>query len=360
MSQLCQIEADSRASRVSPLFTVVIPVFNRTALLERALKSVLDQTCQDFEIVVVDDGSSDDPGVVIRALGDTRIRLIAQEHRGGNAARNAGIDHASGFFVALLDSDDQFLPHHLESMKALLQGRPNVVGYAPVRAVRSPQAHYLKPRRALASGEEMASYLLRDRGFIPTSTTALHTEIARRVRYDVRQKFAQDTDFAIRLWLTGLDFEMAEQAGAIWDDTGRHDRVSAGRKGPLLTEWLKELRPVISRKAYLGYRGWAVAKGLAASDSSKALRYYLAALFAGCYRPGLAVVIFAQIFFSDGLYRKAADQTLRWRNRWTAGRDGLALASPRHGRTLAQSYTNRRNPSGAGDNARNRAATEAA
>lgn len=318
MSQLCRIEPVSGASHASagtPLFTVVIPVFNRAGLLKRALKSVLAQTCQDFEIVVVDDGSTDNPSLTIGALDDSRIRLIAQGHRGGNTARNTGIDHARGVLIALLDSDDQFLPHHLEMMKVLLVDRPHVVGYAPVRAVRGPDAHYLKPRRALADDEEMASYLLRDRGFVPTSTTVLHADVARRVRYDVRQRFAQDTDFAIRLWLSGLEFEMVERPGAIWDDTGRNDRVSAGRKGPLLTEWLKELRPVISRKAYLGYRGWAVAKGLATSDTLKALRYYLAALFAGCYRPGLAAIIFAQIFLSDGLYRTAADQTIRWRNR---------------------------------------------
>jgi glycosyltransferase involved in cell wall biosynthesis len=318
MRRACQIEpvaepSGDDASKAGPLFTVVIPVFNRRAWLERALRSVLDQTCRDFEIVVVDDGSDDNPGAVIQALNDPRIRLVSQDHRGGNAARNLGIDNASGRFVALLDSDDQFLPHHLETMQSLLSGEAGAVGYAPVRVFRGTNTEYIKPPRALAPNEEMARYLLCDRGFVATSTTVVRTQIARDVRYDEGLKFGQDTDFAIRLWLSGQKFKMAERPGAIWEDTHRADRVSSGRKGPLLIDWLTHLRPIISRKAYLGYRGWAIAKGLVATNPTKALRYYAVALLSLCYTPGLAAIIFAQIFLSDGLYRKAANGFIRWR-----------------------------------------------
>src|SRR5271166_5416911 len=120
----------------TPFFSVVIPVYNRADVLENALRSVLAQTCQDFEIVVIDDGSTDDPASVVDRLGDTRIRLIRQDNRGGGAARNRGMDEARGKFVALLDSDDTFLPRHLEMLKPLLAGRTNVLGYAPVIADR--------------------------------------------------------------------------------------------------------------------------------------------------------------------------------------------------------------------------------
>ncbi len=299
-----------------PFFTVVIPVFNRRTLLERALRSVLAQTWQDFEIIVVDDGSTDDPGAAIAQLGDDRIRLLVQDRRGGNAARNLGIERAHGVFVALLDSDDQFLDHHLQAMRDLLEDEEvHVAGYAPVRVHRGEEINYVKPKRALSSGEEMACYLLCDRGYVSTSTTVVRTETAKRVRYDEQLSFGQDVDFAIRLWLNGVRFKMAGQAGAIWEDTARPDRVSAGRKGVLLIDWLERLRPVISRKAYLGYRGWAIAKGLAGRQPATALKYYLAALFHGCYRPRLAVVVFAQIFVSDRMYRAAANSVIRWRNR---------------------------------------------
>src|SRR5262245_55820919 len=98
----------------APLYTVVIPVYNREHLVEKTLRSVLEQSCQDFEIVVVDDGSRDRPQDVIAKLADERIRFIRQENAGGGAARNNGILNARGRYIALLDSDDLFLPDKLE------------------------------------------------------------------------------------------------------------------------------------------------------------------------------------------------------------------------------------------------------
>ncbi|HEY4124800.1 MAG TPA: glycosyltransferase family A protein, partial [Rhizomicrobium sp.] len=115
---------------MSPIFSVVIPVFNRAHLLERALSSVLNQSFQDFEIIVVDDGSKDDPERVVQAIADSRIRFVRQENMGGGAARNTGIDLAQGRYIAFLDSDDQFLPHHLKAVKAMLDRGPGLAAYA--------------------------------------------------------------------------------------------------------------------------------------------------------------------------------------------------------------------------------------
>src|SRR3954471_10555327 len=120
----------------APFFSVVIPVFNRAGALQHAIESVRGQTFQDFEIVVVDDGSTDNPQAVIENFADPRIRFVRQANGGGGAARNRGIDEAKGLFTAFLDSDDVFLPHHLDSMHALLEGTTRVVGYARVRVDR--------------------------------------------------------------------------------------------------------------------------------------------------------------------------------------------------------------------------------
>ena len=97
----------------APHFSVIIPVYNRASVLGAAIRSVLAQSCQDFEIVVVDDGSQDDPASIVRAFGDPRIRFIAQENQGGGAARNTAIDAAHGRFIAPLDSDDIFLSQQI-------------------------------------------------------------------------------------------------------------------------------------------------------------------------------------------------------------------------------------------------------
>jgi glycosyltransferase involved in cell wall biosynthesis len=296
----------------APFFSVIIPVFNRAEPLRGAIASVLGQTFQDFEIVIVDDGSLDDPRSVAESIGDPRIRFFRQDNHGGGAARNAAIDAARGYFVAPLDSDDIFLPHHLEDMKALLEGTENTVGYARIVVDRGKGRTFLKPPRAILPGEHMAEYLLCERGFVPTITVAVETQTARRVRYDDNLRTAEDTDFAIRLFLSGCKFVMVEAPGAVWKDINDPNRTSSGRRCRRFGDWLEHLRPVMPRRAYLGGRGWAYAKLMARTNKWVALKLYLRAVTAGCYRPRLACVVFLQIFLSDHAYRRLADGAIGW------------------------------------------------
>lgn len=295
---------------MNPTFSVVIPVYNRARLLERALASVLSQSLQDFDIVVVDDGSTDDPGKIIDAIGDARIRILHQKNQGGGAARNAGIDLATGHYIAFLDSDDQFLPHHLSAMKAMLDHGPGIAAYARMSVDRGNGNIMLRPPRAIMPDEHMANYLLCERGFVPTITLAVEAVTAKRVRYDPRLPFLQDTDFAIRLYLDGCRFAMAEEPGAICEDVADPSRISLGRKGAKLIDWLEDMRPKIPSRAYHGCRGWTIAKGLAPTEPLRALALYLNAVLRGCYRPRLAAVVFIQVFVPDALYRRVADRVI--------------------------------------------------
>jgi glycosyltransferase involved in cell wall biosynthesis len=111
-----------------PKVTVIIPTFNRALLVIRAIKSVLDQTYQDFEVVVVDDGSSDQTQKVLRDLKDDRIRYFRHEkNRGLCAALNTGIRAAKGSYIAFQDSDDIWLPEKLEAqMKVFEDAEPKI------------------------------------------------------------------------------------------------------------------------------------------------------------------------------------------------------------------------------------------
>lgn len=296
----------------APFFSVVIPVYNRAAELAAAIASVRAQSFQDFEIVVVDDGSEDDPHAVVATLNDPRIRFIRQDNAGGGAARNTGIDHARGAFVAFLDSDDMFLPHHLKSMHALLKDGAGQAGYARVRVDRGKGRIFLKPPRALGPGEDMANYLLCERGFTPTSTIVAPREAAASVRFDEHLRMAEDTDFAIRLSLAGYRFRMLDAPGAIWNDGFDPDRQSASSGGEKLLAWLARLRPEISARAWHGARGWAYAKLIARQNPPRALGLYLNAVFRGCYRPRLAATVFLQIFMGPAAYRRLADHGIQW------------------------------------------------
>lgn len=95
--------------------SVVIPTYNRADVLPRAVESVLDQTYRDLELLVVDDGSTDETLAYLDSVDDERLRVIEHEtNRGANAARNTGIGAAAGEYVAFLDSDDEWRPRKLE------------------------------------------------------------------------------------------------------------------------------------------------------------------------------------------------------------------------------------------------------
>ena len=107
------------------MLSVVIPLYNKAATIERAIRSVLTQTIQDFELIVVNNGSTDGGGEIVNQIQDPRLRLIEQETPGVSLARNKGIEEANGEWVAFLDADDEWKPTFLETVLALKQQYPD-------------------------------------------------------------------------------------------------------------------------------------------------------------------------------------------------------------------------------------------
>ena len=109
---------------IMPLFSVIIPVYNRPAHLRRAVESVLAQTLRDYELIVVDDGSTDETTEVARSF--PAVRYARQENRGVSAARNRGVAESSAPYLAFLDSDDAWLPRKLEAQRDFISDNPSV------------------------------------------------------------------------------------------------------------------------------------------------------------------------------------------------------------------------------------------
>ncbi|MBA9075261.1 glycosyltransferase involved in cell wall biosynthesis [Flavobacterium gossypii] len=107
-----------------PLFSVIVPLYNKEKSIQNTLKSALDQTFTDFEIIIINDGSTDKSESKALAINDSRIRLFSTENQGVSAARNYGIAKASGTLIAFLDADDYWFPNHLKQLSELYEMFP--------------------------------------------------------------------------------------------------------------------------------------------------------------------------------------------------------------------------------------------
>ncbi len=132
--------------------SVIIPTYNRAGLLPRAIGSVLSQTSPADEVIVADDGSNDNTAEILAAYGG-QLQIIRQGNRGVSAARNAGIRAAKGDWIALLDSDDAWLPRKLENQRAFIRKNPGLrIFQSAERWIRNGKHVNPKKKHAKPSG----------------------------------------------------------------------------------------------------------------------------------------------------------------------------------------------------------------
>jgi glycosyltransferase involved in cell wall biosynthesis len=177
-----------------PTFSVVICTFNRAEILPRAIESVLAQTFPDFELIVVDDGSTDATGDLVRAATDPRVRYVRQDNQGLSAARNAGVGASSGRYVVFLDDDDIAMPIWLERFAAATTDDPAVVCAGEV--VRTDDGTVLDTRLPAPLGPAYADYS----GYFLAGTFAVRRDAYDAVGgYHVGLPHLHQNEFFLRL-----------------------------------------------------------------------------------------------------------------------------------------------------------------
>lgn len=188
-----------------PFFSVVIPTYNRAALLRRALDSVFAQHCGDLEVVVVDNSSSDGTGPMLAAIGDARLRVATVQNHGVIAySRNVGMRLARGCWVAFLDSDDTWLPDKLAQVRRQIARWPDGVLVAhDVWIVDGQQRRYLRygPRRS----DLRESLMLYGNCFSPSAVTVRRDAALSAGGFSEDPAFAtaEDYEFWLRLGAAG-------------------------------------------------------------------------------------------------------------------------------------------------------------
>lgn len=187
--------------------SVVIPAYNSSGVISRAVDSVLKQTCRPLEIIVVDDGSTDDTQEIMRQY-DHPVRYIRQPNAGSAAARNTGIQHANAPWIAFLDADDEWLDYHLECHVNLLQRNPAIRWsmsncYQTDGIKQNTQSDPDRERKRLIDDMYYEDFLISQTELdlpLRTSTTIAHREIFEKAGYfDKALDRAQDTDMWFRI-----------------------------------------------------------------------------------------------------------------------------------------------------------------
>jgi glycosyltransferase involved in cell wall biosynthesis len=110
---------------MKPFFSIIIPLYNKEHYILNALNSVVNQNFTDFEVIIIDDGSTDNSLDIVSNIEDNRIRIFKQENRGAAFTRNRGIEKSKGEYIALIDADDYWYPNHLSELKKLIKTFPN-------------------------------------------------------------------------------------------------------------------------------------------------------------------------------------------------------------------------------------------
>lgn len=223
----------------NPLFTVVIPTYNRASLLKRCLESVIAQTVNDWEAIVVDNYSEDNTEEVVTAFHDERIRYVKNHNYGVIAvSRNKALDIATGKWVAFLDSDDCWLPNKLESMKPYMQDYDLVYhGYrqnVPNNSAKKYARYFYEIK------EPTVGYVLMRGDPINPSCTCVSRTAIGEIRFDEsKELFAvEDYDFFLQLIYKGIRIKYLHEIYTFYDVSGvSHSPKLVDRDTALIAKW---------------------------------------------------------------------------------------------------------------------------
>ncbi|MDY6898310.1 MAG: glycosyltransferase family A protein [Cyanobacteriota bacterium] len=187
---------------MSPAFTVVMPAYNAAAYLSQTIESVLSQTFTDFDLIIIDDGSTDDTGVIADRYQklDKRVKLLRQLNQGVSATRNKGINHSNSKYIAFIDADDKWFPNNLKFHFEHLKNNPDLgISYAKVEFLHPDGKHTGKIARGRLTNLQPQHFLYEN----PTMTVSnivVRKKVFEEVGgFDCSMSYSEDMNFLFKV-----------------------------------------------------------------------------------------------------------------------------------------------------------------
>lgn len=238
----------------APVVTVVIPTFDRPELLTRAIKSVQRQTFGDFEVVVVMDGLDARTKDAIEQIHDPRIRYLELTVKvGGSEARNIGVRSAKGEWIALLDDDDEWLPHKLERQVASTYAGKYDGMLVTSRYIchSTDSADVVRPRRLPRKGELISEFTVDYLCYFQTSTFFCSKSLYLRVPFDSTLTFFQDIDWFLRVSHDeAFHLVVIDEPLSIYHMPIGRSSITSELSWIARLEWVRCRRHLVSKRAY--------------------------------------------------------------------------------------------------------------
>jgi len=219
----------NRPEMTSPLFSCIVPVYNRAHTIQRAVESILRQTYQDFEIIIVDDGSTDKLQSALKTYeSNSKIKIIKQNNHGVSHARNRGEEISRGRYLAFLDSDDEWLPHKLETQKELLDKKAYKLVHGEETWKRNGKQINQKNKHQKGGGDQFMPSL--EQCLIGPSTTIIERTFFQELG-GFREDFPVCEDYDLWLKVTSLTEVGFIEEPIIIKHGGAADQLSTQFKG---------------------------------------------------------------------------------------------------------------------------------
>ena len=304
----------------APDISVVIPTRTRPHLLRRAIGSVLGQTLQTFEIVVVLDGEDSVTEKVVREFDDIRITLVPMGHIvGGSQARNVGVRKAKGRYVALLDDDDEWMPTKLQRQMEMADAHAGenfvVVTQYLYRVEGQPDEVW--PGHLPRDGEALSEFLFSSRGGFQTSTYLCPRELFLRFPFTVGLKKHQDWDWFLQLAALA-DFELLvvrEPLSVYWVPQMNRTSVSGSVDWEFSHRWVTSRRALMTRKAYARFLVKVCARSAMIQNAGPPalLKIFRGLVFLGRPTPFLLAEFFVCALLPETLRMRLRPAVQSWR-----------------------------------------------